>query len=46
MLWEDALIGYWLERRRNLSQATIDDYEYAHAAFEPIWVRLPSTSKL
>lgn len=33
MLWEDALIGYWLERRRNLSQATIDDYEYTHRRF-------------
>jgi integrase/recombinase XerD len=33
MLWEDALIGYWLERRRNLSQATIDDYEYTQRRF-------------
>ncbi|MFN8470169.1 MAG: site-specific integrase [Caldilineaceae bacterium] len=26
MRWDDALDGYWLARRRNLSDHTVDDY--------------------
>jgi integrase/recombinase XerD len=26
MLWEDAIEGYWLEKRRGLSKATVSDY--------------------
>jgi integrase/recombinase XerD len=33
MLWEDALMGYWLERRRNLSPATVTSYEYTFRRF-------------
>ena len=33
MLWEDALTGYWLERRRNLSPATVASYEHTFRRF-------------
>lgn len=33
MLWEQALTGYWLERRRNLSPATVASYEHTFRRF-------------
>lgn len=33
MLWEDALTGYWLERRRNLSPSTVKGYEHTFRRF-------------
>ena len=33
MLWENALEGYWLEKRRNVSPATIQDYSGTYRRF-------------
>lgn len=33
MLWDQALAGYWLERRRNLSPATVASYEHTFRRF-------------
>ena len=37
MLWEDALTGYWLERQRNLSSATVANYQHTHRRFR-VWM--------
>ena len=37
MLWEDALTGYWLERQRNLSSATVASYQHTHRRFR-VWM--------
>ena len=33
MLWENALEGYWLEKRRNVSPATVQDYSGTYRRF-------------
>lgn len=33
MLWDDAVDGYWLEKRRNLSPRTVTDYAYTFKRF-------------
>jgi len=45
MRWDDALEGYWLAKRRNMSEATVADYSLTFRRFGQ-WVRNAEVGKI